>query len=90
MVAPRTRNAVFRPEFLEDLRFFIATDRKLALRLIDLIQAILRDAFVGIGKPEPLKALGADVWSRRLNDEHRVVYVIRHDEIIFVQSRYHY
>ena len=86
----RQRDAVFHPRFIEDLAFFVANERKLALRLLDLVEAILRDPFVGIGKPEPLKRLGADVWSRRLNDEHRVVYVVTHDRITFVQARHHY
>jgi toxin YoeB len=84
------REAVFHQRFIEDLTYFVSTDRKLALRLLGLITAILRDPVVGIGKPEPLKRLGADVWSRRLTDEHRVVYVVKHDRITFVQARFHY
>ncbi len=68
-----TREAVFQPEFLEDLRFWITTNRKVALRAFDLIDAILRDHFVGIGKPEPLKHLAKGAWSRRLTQEHRIV-----------------
>jgi toxin YoeB len=60
------------------------------MRLLDLMNAILRDPFTGIGKPEPLKQLGADIWSRRLNDQHRVVYLVKHDQIHFLQARYHY
>lgn len=82
--------AVFQPEFLEDLRYWVETDRKLALRAFDLIEAILRDPFQGIGKPEPLKYLGAGVWSRRLNQEHRMVYLVREQRIDFLQARYHY
>lgn len=48
--------AVFQPEFIEDLRYWVKTDRKLAIRAFDMIEAILRDPFVGIGKPEPLKS----------------------------------
>ena len=84
------REAVFHPRFVEDLTYFVSTDRKLALRLLGLITAILRDPYAGIGKPEPLKRLGADVWSRRLTDEHRIVYVVKHDRISFVQARFHY
>ena len=50
----------------------------------------MRDPFQGIGKPEPLKFLGAGVWSRRITQEHRLVYVVSHDRIDFVQCRYHY
>jgi len=84
------RRAVFQPEFREDLRYWIQTQRKVALRAFDLIEAILRDPFQGIGKPERLKHLGSDVWSRRLTEEHRVVYVVSDDRIDFLQCRYHY
>jgi toxin YoeB len=87
---PRTREAVFHPEFREDLRYWVETDRKLALRVLTIIEAVLRDPFGGIGKPEPLRYLGADVWSRRLTQEHRVVYVVSEDRIEFLQARYHY
>jgi toxin YoeB len=90
MVAHRDRDAVFHKRFIEDLTYFISTDRKLAVRLLEMVQAIMRDPFIGIGKPEPLKKLGANVWSRRLTDEHRIVYVIRDDRIYFSQARYHY
>jgi toxin YoeB len=89
MVA-RVRDAVVQTQFLQDLSYFVSTDRKLAMRLLDLMNAILRDPFAGIGKPEPLKQLGADIWSRRLNDQHRVVYLVKHDRIHFLQARYHY
>jgi toxin YoeB len=55
-----------------------------------LIEAIMRDPFQGIGKPEPLKFLGPGVWSRRITQEHRLVYVVEHEKINFVQARYHY
>ena len=85
-----TRPAVFQPEFIEDLRYWVETDRRLALRVFDLIEAILRDPFDGIGKPEPLKYLAPGVWSRRLTQEHRIVYLVRDDQIDFLQGRYHY
>jgi len=86
----RKRDAVFHPEFLEDLRFWVETDRKTALRAITIIEHILRDPFQGIGKPEPLKYLESGVWSRRLSREHRIVYMVRNDRIDFLQARYHY
>lgn len=86
----KKRDAVFQSEFIEDLRFWVKTDRKLAIRAFDLIDAILRDPYEGIGKPEPLKYLAPGVWSRRLTDEHRIVYLIRDDRIDFLQARYHY
>jgi len=86
----KKREAVFQIEFIEDLRYWVEIDRKLAKRAFDLIEAILRDPFTGIGKPEPLKYLAPGVWSRRLTDEHRIVYFVRRDRIDFLQSRYHY
>lgn len=86
----KTREAVFQPEFIDDLRYWVHTDRKIALRAFDLIESILRDPFVGIGKPEPLKYLAPGVWSRRLTQEHRIVYLVRDDRIDFLQGRYHY
>lgn len=86
----KDRRAVSQPEFIEDTRFWVVTDRKLALRAFDLIEAILRDPFNGIGKPEPLKYLTPSAWSRRLTLEHRLVYLVRDDRIDFLQARYHY
>ncbi len=86
----KERFAVFQPEFIEDLRYRVETDRKLALRIFDLIEAILRDPFEGIGKPEPLKYLMPNVWSRRITQEHRIVYLVRDEQIDFLQARYHY
>jgi toxin YoeB len=76
--------------FLDDLRWWVEMDRKLALRVLDLVNAVLRDPFVGIGKPEPLRAMGADVWSRRITQEHRLVYRVTSERIDFLQARYHY
>ena len=86
----KEREAVFQPEFREDLRFWVETDRKMALRALALIEAIMRDPFSGIGKPEPLKYLTSGAWSRRLTQEHRIVYLVRDDRIDFLQARYHY
>lgn len=85
-----SRDAVFRPEFIEDLKYWVKTDRKIALRGFSLIEAILRDPASGIGKPEPLKYLAPGVWSRRLTQEHRIVYLARPGRIDFLQARYHY
>jgi len=86
----KKREAVFQPEFIEDLRYWVATDRKIALRAFNLIEAVLRDPFSGIGKPELLKYLAPGVWSRRLTQEHRIVYLVREERIDFLQARYHY
>jgi toxin YoeB len=84
------RTAVFHPEFIEDLRFWVETNRKVALRAFDLIEAILREPFRGIGKPEPLKYMLSGAWSRRLTEEHRVVYLVQSNQIDFLQARYRY
>jgi toxin YoeB len=86
----KVRISVFQPEFREDLRYWVETDRKTALRVLDLVEAIMRDPFAGIGKPEPLKYLASGTWSRRLTQEHRVVYVVSDTRIDFLQARYHY
>jgi toxin YoeB len=74
---------------IEDLRYWVERDRRIALKALDLIEAILREPFTGIGKPEPLKHRLAGAWSRRLTQEHRIVYVVK-NQIDFVQARYHY
>lgn len=66
------------------------TNRKLALRVLALLEAVLRDPFTGIGKPEPLKHLGGNVWSRRINEADRLVYEVFADRVEFLQARYHY
>ena len=86
----RDRQAVFQAEFRDDLQFWIRNDRKVALRALGLVEAVLRDPFRGIGKPEPLKHLGSGVWSRRLTQEHRVVYLVTDEAVHFLQCRYHY
>ena len=86
----KEREAVFHPEFREDLRFWAETNRKTLLRALDLVEAILRDRFTGIGKPEPLKYLASGTWSRRLTQEHRIVYLVSQDRVDFLQARYHY
>lgn len=88
---PRSeREAVFHPEFRQDLRYWVETDRKVALRVFELAESVLRDPFSGIGKPEPLKYILAGCWSRRITQEHRLVYRVREGRIHFLQARYHY
>jgi toxin YoeB len=84
------RILVFDRDFLEDLSHRVATDRKTALRILELVEAIRRDPSDGIGKPEPLRHLGPGVWSRRITQEHRLVYQVKDDRILFAQARYHY
>jgi toxin YoeB len=84
------RLLVVEKECLEDLRWWVDTNRKTALRIFDLIQAILRDPFDGIGKPEPLRHLGPNLWSRRITSEDRLVYLVTDERIHLLQARYHY
>ena len=82
--------AVAHPECLEDLDHWVRNEPRTAKRLLELMRAILRDPFSGIGKPEPLKYLGSGVWSRRITQEHRCVYLVHQQRIEFLQGRYHY
>lgn len=84
------RVAVFQPQFRDDLRYWVETNRKIALKVLELVDASLRDPFSGLGKPEPLKHVLAGTWSRRLNQEHRLVYLVVEDRVLFLQCRYHY
>jgi toxin YoeB len=72
------------------LKHWVENDRRTALRVLDLVEAVMRDPFQGIGKPEPLRHLAANTWSRRITQEHRLVYLVRADCIDFLQARYHY
>ena len=89
-MSTKRRFAVFQPQFREDLRYWVEIDRRVALRALDIVEAVLRDPFEGIGKPEPLKYLAPGTWSRRLTQEHRVVYLVSDLRIDFLQARYHY
>ncbi len=84
------RFAIFHSEFREDLRYWVKTDRSTAIRVLDLVEAVLRDPFQGAGKPEPLRYLLAGCWSRRITQEHRLVYTVSDERIDFLQARYHY
>jgi toxin YoeB len=88
--APIKWDAVFQLEFRQDLRWWVETDRKIALRVLVLIEDVLKDPFRGMGKPEPLKHQLGGAWSRRITQEHRLVYVVSGKRIDFLQARYHY
>lgn len=81
---------VFAEQGWEDLCYWIATDRKVAKRLIRLIDECSSTPFEGIGKPEPLKEHYSGYWSRRITDEHRLVYRVSGGELWIAQARYHY
>jgi toxin YoeB len=87
---PADRQAVVHQEFRQDLLRWVKTDRNTAMRLLDLVEAVMRDPFLGIGKPEPLSHGLAGVWSRRVTGEHRLLYVVRDTQIEFLHARYHY
>ncbi len=82
--------AVLQPEFLDDLEHWVRNDPRTAKRLLELMRAVLRDPCSGIGKPEPLQYLGAGVWSRRITQEHRCVYLVGDGRVECLQARYHY
>ena len=84
------RSAFVLKAFREDLEWWVRTDRKTALRVLKLVEATLRDPTEGLGKPEALRHLGPGVWSRRITQEHRLVYAVYRDRIDFLQARYHY
>jgi toxin YoeB len=75
---------------VEDLQWWSKENPKICAKALDLIEHVLREPFTGLGKPEPLKHLGANTWSRRLTGEHRLVYVVFSDRVNFVMARYHY
>ncbi len=81
---------VFDPIALEQLRFWTNKDRRKALKILDLIDATLKSPFQGIGKPEPLRFDLAGAWSRRIDQEHRLVYRVEKDELHVLSCRYHY
>jgi toxin YoeB len=74
----------------EDYLYWQQNDRKMLERINKLIKEVQREPFAGIGKPEPLKHALAGFWSRRITDEHRMVYAVNHDSLLIAQFRYHY
>ena len=81
---------IFSEHAWQDYIHWQKVDRKLLKRVNLLIQDVLRSPFEGIGKPEPLKHALAGYWSRRINDEHRLVYKVDSDAVLIAQCRYHY
>ena len=84
------RRILLQKEALEDLEYWVETDVATARRVLRLMEAARRDPFRGIGKPEPLKHLGSDVWSRRVTRADRLIYRVYADVIDVLQERYHY
>lgn len=81
---------VFTEHGWEDYTSWLAADRQILKRINRLIEDVLRDPYSGIGKPEPLKHALAGAWSRRITDEHRLVYLPGNDQVTILQARYHY
>ena len=81
---------IFAEKAWEDYLYWQKTDRQVLKRINTLIKEIQREPFEGIGKPEPLKHALSGYWSRRINDEHRIVYKVNQDSLLIAQLRYHY
>ncbi|MBL1209584.1 Txe/YoeB family addiction module toxin [Geminocystis sp. GBBB08] len=82
---------LFSPDFKADLAYWYRHDSKKGDKILDLVADILDgEPFTGIGKPEALKYISADIWSRRIDLEHRLVYKVTENRIYFLQARYHY
>jgi toxin YoeB len=81
---------VFTPHGWADYTYWLSADRTVLKRVNRLIDDTLRDPYAGIGKPEPLKHALAAAWSRRITDEHRLVYLVDGDDLVVLQVRYHY
>ncbi|OBG83266.1 toxin RelK [Mycobacterium sp. NS-7484] len=84
------RSIHFDPDGWDDFLFWLASGRKVARRITRLIDEIQRDPFAGIGKPEPLKGDLSGYWSRRIDDEHRLIYRATDTEVKILKARYHY
>jgi toxin YoeB len=81
---------VFTRHGWEDYLHWQSTDRTTLRRINRLLDDVLRDPFEGVGKPEPLRHAFAGCWSRRISDEHRLVYLVEGDDVVVLQARYHY
>ncbi|HZV35452.1 MAG TPA: Txe/YoeB family addiction module toxin [Verrucomicrobiae bacterium] len=83
-------NLIFSDQAWEDYQFWLETDKKMLRRIHELLKDIRRNPHSGIGKPEPLRHALAGYWSRRIDQEHRMVYKVTEHGIHLVQMRYHY
>ena len=84
------KKIIFNKAFREDLKWWFRKDKSKAEKILDLIESVTEDPFTGLGKPEPLKHIGSGIWSRRITQEHRLVYRVTNRFIEFLQARYHY
>ncbi|CAN1212191.1 Putative mRNA interferase YoeB [Tumidithrix helvetica PCC 7403] len=83
-------SVIFADDAWEDYLYWQRTDRKILTRINTLIKEIQRTPYEGIGKPEALKHSFSGYWSRRINDEHRIIYKVEADSLLIAQLRYHY
>jgi toxin YoeB len=81
---------VFADRGWEDFSYWVEQDRKIAARIVHLIKDIEREPFDGLGKPESLRHDLTGFWSRRITDEHRLVYAVGKGQVLIAQARYHY
>ncbi len=81
---------VWQTHELEDYLYWQQTDKSVVVKINELIKDCLRDPFKGKGKPEPLKGKYSGFWSRRITDEHRLVYAVRNNQLVILQCRFHY
>ena len=84
------RKVILEQTALEDIDFFAKNELKLLKKIVELLKAISKDPFTGIGKPEALKGNLQGYWSRRLNEEHRLVYAVSNNAIVIISCRTHY
>lgn len=87
---PEERQAVVRAAFRLHLAYWIQMDTRIALRIMRLIEDIMRNPYSGIGKPEPLRHRSAGAWSRRITEEHRMIYEVNPNGVVFTHARGHY
>ena len=80
----------FSSQFKEDLGWWFKQEPRKAAKILDMVTAVIQDPFQGIGKPEPLKYIDSNIWSRRIDLEHRFIYQINKNQIDFLACRFHY
>ena len=86
----KNRKTIFNQQFRQDLSWWFRKDKSKAEKILDLVESVTETPFQGLGKPEPLKHIANGVWSRRITQEHRLVYRVTDRFIEFLQARYHY
>lgn len=84
------RKVAFLARAFDEFNLWAVQDKKIYTKIVSLIKDINRDPFAGLGKPEPLKHDLSGLWSRRITDEHRLVYRVTDEEIVVVSCKFHY